>query len=190
MLSLAAFHRCSQLCRRRLPARADFFGETALINDAPRGASVFATSTVTTFYIERDAFEALFGKSRLNVQFAKRGAVTAEQLKSSPGVNGEGAASTSAPPNAIRDKDHQAVLMISAVMKDNVVFMNLDAENKAQIIAEMWRAEIKAGVAAVKQGDLGDCLYVIASGEFDVAVNNAKVAVRGKGTMFGELALM
>ena len=37
---------------------------------------------------------------------------------------------------------------------------------------------------------MGDCLYVIASGEFDVYVNDRKVAVRGKGTMFGELALM
>src|SRR3954468_14166094 len=54
----------------------------------------------------------------------------------------------------------------------------------------MWRSEVKAGVAAVKQGDLGDCLYVIAAGEFDVYVNDKKVAVRGKGTMFGELALM
>jgi cAMP-dependent protein kinase regulator len=68
--------------------------------------------------------------------------------------------------------------------------LNLDAENKAQIIASMWRSEVKAGVAAVKQGDLGDCLYVIAAGEFDVFVNERKVAVRGKGTMFGELALM
>jgi CRP-like cAMP-binding protein len=54
------------------------------------------------------------------------------------------------------------------LQKDNVVFicMNLDDENKAQIIASMWRSEVKAGVAAVKQGDLGDCLYVIAAGEF------------------------
>ena len=48
------------------------------------------------------------------------------------------------------------------------MFMNLDAENKAQIIAEMWQARVSAGQDAVRQGDLGDCLYVIASGEFDV----------------------
>jgi CRP-like cAMP-binding protein len=76
------------------------------------------------------------------------------------------------------------------LQKDNMVFMDLDSENKAQIIASMWRSEVKAGVAAVKQGDLGDCLYVIAAGEFDVFVNEKKVAVRGKGTMFSELALM
>lgn len=168
-------------------------GETALINDAKRGATVTSTGPVATFYLERDDFEALFGRSRLNVQFAKRQAISAEQVKSGAAAGGgavDGAASTSAPPNAIRDKDHAAVHMISSVMKDNVVFMNLDAENKAQIIAEMWKSTIPAGVSAVRQGDLGDCLYVIASGEFDVFVNDRKVAVRGKGTMFGELALM
>lgn len=131
----------------------DFFGEAALINDAKRSASVFATSALSTFYLERDDFEALFGKSRLGIQFAKRAAISAEQVKA--GGASDGAASTSAPPNAIRDKDHAAVHMISNVMKDNVVFMNLDAENKAQIIAEMWRSEVKAGHAAVRQGDLG-----------------------------------
>lgn len=164
----------------------DVFGEAALINDAKRGATVTSLGPVSTFYLERDDFDVLFGRSRLNVQFAKRQAISAEQVKSASGA----AASTSAPPNAIRDKDHAAVHMISMVMRDNVVFMNLDAENKAQIIAEMWRSEVKAGTAAVKQGDLGDCLYVIASGEFDVYVNERRVAVRGKGTMFGELALM
>lgn len=126
----------------------DFFGETALINDAKRGATVTATGPVSTFYLERDDFEALFGKSRLNVQFAKRAAISAEQVKSG---GADGAASTSAPPNAVRDKDHAAVHMISSVMKDNVVFMNLDAENKARIIAEMWRMTVPAGQVTVKQ---------------------------------------
>jgi len=170
----------------------DFFGETALINDAKRGASVVAVGDVSTFYLERGDFEALFGKSRLNVQFAKRQAISAEQVgKSAVAVQSKaGAARTVAPPNAVRDKDPSTIQMISSVMQDNVVFMNLDAENKAQIISEMWRVEFKAGSVAVKQGDLGDCLYIIEAGEFDVFVNERKVASRGKGTMFGELALM
>jgi hypothetical protein len=49
----------------------DVFGEAALINDAKRGATVSAQGPVSTFYLEREDFEALFGKSRLNVQFAK-----------------------------------------------------------------------------------------------------------------------
>jgi len=34
--------------------------------------------SVTSFYLERANFNALFGQDRLNVQFAKRKAVTAE----------------------------------------------------------------------------------------------------------------
>lgn len=49
----------------------DVCGETALINNAKRGATVTAVGPVSTFYLERQDFEALFGKSRLNVQFAK-----------------------------------------------------------------------------------------------------------------------
>lgn len=45
-------------------------------------------------------------------------------------------------------------------------------------------------MSAIKQGDLGDNLYVVEEGEFNVFVNGKKVAVRGKGTCFGELALM
>lgn len=37
-------------------------------------------------------------------------------------------------------------------MKNNVLFMGLENEHKSQIIAEMYRAEIKEGVSAVKQG--------------------------------------
>jgi hypothetical protein len=37
-------------------------------------------------------------------------------------------------------------------MKNNVLFMNLENEHKSQIIAEMYRAEIKEGVSAIKQG--------------------------------------
>ena len=40
----------------------------------------------------------------------------------------------------------------SAAMKNNVLFMNLENEHKSQIIAEMYRAEIKEGVSAIKQG--------------------------------------
>jgi CRP-like cAMP-binding protein len=54
----------------------------------------------------------------------------------------------------------------------------------------MYRTEIKEGVSAIKQGELGDNLYVVESGTFNVFVNQKQVATRGKGTCFGELALM
>ena len=63
--------------------------------------------------------------------------------------------------------------------------MNLDTEHKAQIIAEMYRTEIQEGTSAIKQGELGDNLYVVEAGTFHVFVNQKQVATRGKGTCFG-----
>jgi CRP-like cAMP-binding protein len=179
-----AFHELATL------KDGDFFGETALINDSKRGASVTALSDVHCFYLEREDFEVLFGKNRLKIQFAKRQAISSETTKDKDNNVKGGISRTVAPPNAVREKDTNTIQVISSVMRDNVVFTNLDAENKTKIIEEMWKSEFKAGQVAVKQGDQGDCLFVVASGEFDVLVNDKKVATRGKGSMFGELALM
>jgi len=54
----------------------------------------------------------------------------------------------------------------------------------------MYRSEVKKGVSAITQGEWGDNLYVVESGEFHVFVNGNKVATRAKGSLFGELALM
>lgn len=120
-------------------------GETALINNAKRGASVTAVGPVTTFYLERANFNALFGQDRLNVQFAKRKAVTSEARATAPSVG-------AVPAGAVKEKSAASVALISDAMKNNVLFMNLDSEHKSLIIAEMYRAEIKEGVSAIRQG--------------------------------------
>jgi len=163
----------------------DYFGETALINNAKRGASVTAVGSVSSFYLERANFNALFGQDRLNVQFAKRKAVTAEARSTNAHA---GVAST--PAGAVKEKNAATVALIAAAISSNVLFMNLDSEHKSQIIGEMYRTEIKEGVSAIKQGEMGDNLYVVESGTFNIFVNGKQVATRGKGTCFGELALM
>lgn len=159
----------------------DYFGETALINNSKRGASVRAIEPVTCFYLQRKNFEQLFGKNKLNVQFAKRKAISAEKtLSYQPKV----------PENAVKTKSDAVKRLILSAVQDNVLFMNLDYEHKLQIVKEMYRTEIKKGVSAIEQGALGDNLYVVQEGSFDIFVNGKKVAIRGAGTCFGELALM
>ena len=67
-------------------------------------------------------------------------------------------------------------------------------ENKQVIVDLMWRQEVKSGTSIIKQGDHGDNLYVVQSGSFDIFVQkdgkSRKVAQRGAGSCFGELALM
>ena len=46
------------------------------------------------------------------------------------------------------------------------------------------------GATIIKQGDAGDVLYMIQSGECDIAVNGKTVMKAKRGTKFGELALL
>jgi len=42
----------------------------------------------------------------------------------------------------------------------------------------------------IRQGEFGDCMYFISSGEIEVLVNDIKVATLGAGAFFGETALI
>ena len=166
----------------------DFFGETALINNAKRGASVSAgPQGVEVLYLEKKNFDALFGPDRLNVQFAKRQAVSAEK-QSVAGAGGVGHAAH--PAGGSTEKSVEAIKLIHSTISGNILFLNLDPDLLTQIISQMYRKDIPAGTAAVTQGDHGDNLYVVEQGKFEVFVNKKKVAERERGTLFGELALM
>lgn len=157
-----------------------------MVSGGQRTATVSAHGSVQTFYLDRAHFNKLFDSSRLNIQFAKRKAITAEQASSDKATHYQ----PKLPANAVKEKTTAVIQLINAAMKDNVLFMNLDSDHKAQIIAEMYKCELSAGQIAIKQGDLGDNLYVVESGEFSVTVSGKQVAQRVKGQCFGELALM
>lgn len=61
--------------------QGDYFGEAALINESRRMASVIADGELYCYYLDRDAFSLLFTEDRLNVQFAKRNAISAEMVQ-------------------------------------------------------------------------------------------------------------
>lgn len=54
----------------------------------------------------------------------------------------------------------------------------------------MWETKFEKDDIVMRQGDDGDCLYVIDSGELDVLYGGEKVATIGPGRAFGEIALM
>lgn len=169
--------------------KGDYFGEAALINESRRMATVTAQGETTCFYLDRYAFSMLFSEERLHVQFAKRNAISAE-------IIGDPAKrySTVAPINAIKDKDPRTRKLIMDAVQKNLLFEGLTLEHKNMIIDSMWRTEVKDGTSIIEQGDRGDNLYVVEHGSFDIFVKTGdktrKVAMRGPGTCFGELALM
>jgi len=170
--------------------KGDHFGEAALINDSERGATVTAKGNMTAWYLDRDAFVFLFTPERLHVQFAKRGAVSAEVVQ----IDANKRYSTVAPVGATKEKDAKARKLIMSAIKGNLLFEGLSVEHKNLIIDQMWKTEVKQGTSVIEQGDRGDNVYVVEDGTFDIYVKagdtQRKVAVRGKGTCFGELALM
>lgn len=159
----------------------DYFGEMALQNNQPRGATVRAITDVSTFFMHRDEFHRIFTDS--NVKFAKRVAISAETQK---GREGE----YKLPPNAVTTKDINTTILILKAVKGNVLFSGLDREARAKVVVEMYRVDMKAGETPIHQGERGDLFYVVQTGSFDIEVDGEKVTSRGPGTCFGELALM
>ena len=179
----------SQRLRIATLKEGDFFGETALINNARRGASVSAgASGVEVLYLEKKNFDSLFGSERLNIQFAKRQAVSAEKQSTTVSHSAHAPGSTATAGST--EKSAESVKLIQSTISSNILFLNLEAELLTQIIAAMYRKDIAAGTSAIVQGDHGDCLYVVESGRFDIFVNKKRVAERAASTLFGELALM
>lgn len=167
--------------------KGDYFGEAALLSDAKRLASVFAVGKVQVLSLSRAKFTDLFQSgSKLKVAFAKRQAISAE----TKGAGAQSGYTPVMPAGATKEKTEQQKQFILGAVQYNVLFMNLTPEHTRALIDEMYRTEIKKGTNAIVQGDAGDNLYVVESGEFEVFVNGTRVAVRGLNTCFGELALM
>ncbi len=75
------------------------------------------------------------------------------------------------------------------------LFSGVRRDRMTEILAVMIERVATAGDVIVRQGQLGQALYLIASGEFDVVQRDAagvqaKLASLGPGECFGELALI
>eukprot|EP00455_Lapot_gusevi_P027088 TRINITY_DN2864_c0_g1_i9.p1 TRINITY_DN2864_c0_g1~~TRINITY_DN2864_c0_g1_i9.p1 ORF type:complete len:799 (+),score=343.37 TRINITY_DN2864_c0_g1_i9:177-2573(+) len=168
--------------------KGDYFGETALLRDTKRMATVTAKTPLTCLSLGRDTFMRMFGRDRF--QFAKRGAISAEQMQQQQQAEVAGAAAF------VREKSAATIELIKQAIRANVLFKNLDAEQLDSIVNEMHKKEVANGQSIIRQGDLGDNFYVVEEGNFSISVAKNKgeppavVAQRGPGTSFGELALL
>lgn len=161
----------------------DYFGETALLTEGKRSATITAVGDVECFYLARKAFQDLFGKTRA-VKFVKRGAISSD-------VHQTGHQRVCVPKGASKEKDRCTRRLILNAVRFNVLFMNLDLAHQHMVVDEMYRITVAKGTDIITQGDLGDNLYVVHSGTFHVFVKGVgMVAKRSNGTCFGELALM
>jgi len=165
----------------------DYFGETALLEECRRTATVRAgPGNCVCFTLNAYTFHNLFSKKKLKVAFAKRNAIAAERHHHhSEEKNTE--------------KGPGVVTFLESCLVDHILFDSTSDEHRQAIIQLMWREKVPSGTAVIRQGDEGNHFYVIEDGQFAVSVNTVdeleenyekEVQVLYPGNSFGELALM
>jgi CRP-like cAMP-binding protein len=69
------------------------------------------------------------------------------------------------------------------------MFEPLSLAAKEQIAADLVSVSVAAGKVVIREGDPGDCFYLVAGGELEVDAEGLHREV-GPGDYFGEIALM
>lgn len=172
--------------------QCDYFGEAALLNNAPRGASVVAMVETVVLFLDKKHFKTLFADGLLQrVIFAKREGITADIHEED-----ERAFESKQPLDAERSKTDKQRKLIYKAVRDNVLFAGMAYKGILKVISKMWRIEVPKGTSVISQGELGDNLYVVEKGKLGVYIQSQdgvtlrKVDKIGKKECFGELALL
>lgn len=155
------------------------------------------------------------GEQDYGEETAEEQAAEDEKMKAQQGrARRAGVAAESVSTERVRDykkpvhpKDDATKESIKEVLRKNekmqVLCGHLDGEPLADLINAFYAKDIAQGQDIIKQGDHGDCLYIISQGAVDVFVarpgpdgkvaagdRGSKVVTLGSGSLFGELALM
>ena len=70
------------------------------------------------------------------------------------------------------------------------IFSPLSAPSMERVLSSAIRLEAPAAAVVIREGDIGDRFYVVASGTFEVSVRGDVVSRGGPGEHFGEIALL
>jgi len=83
---------------------------------------------------------------------------------------------------------------IKSVLQESFLFSSLEAKDVVIVVDAMQEKVVDAGTTLIKQGDDGDCLYVVEEGQMNCFKNidgeDKKVKECKAGDAFGELALL
>lgn len=76
------------------------------------------------------------------------------------------------------------------VLRDVPIFAATSPDHLTQVAALMEEVELEAGETVFRQGDIGDCMYIIVSGTMRMHQDDYVLAERSEREMFGEMALL
>ena len=163
------------------------FGELALIDGEPRGASARAAEVCSLAIIGRRRFEALLTESSAFALEVMR--VTADRLRrrTSDGARLAGFLRESRVPATfapLEDSDHSA-----AKGADD------DARRRERFLREVrsrgtGRRSVRAGERVFEEGEPGDEMYVVAAGAVEIRIGDRLLESLAAGGVFGELSVV
>ena len=93
-------------------------------------------------------------------------------------------------------KDEQVTAKIKSRILQSFLFNGLENADINIVIGAMEEKKFKEGDIVIKQGDNGDCIYIVESGELDCSIklphleNEKYIKTYKPGDSFGELALL
>lgn len=152
-----------------------------------RGATVTATNRMTLLFLDKQKFTDLFssGIAKLNVRFAKRAAVSAEN---DAGNNTH--LESTAPPDAVREKSEALRNAIFTALGNHPLCSSYSSQHVSLIVEAMWKQEVPSETNIITQGEHGDNLYFVETGSLDVIKDGNKIFTKRPNMLIGELALM
>ena len=94
------------------------------------------------------------------------------------------------PGKASKEKSRALREAIRRALVENTLFSGISDKHIVMVIDAMWLKQIKKDQLIMKQGELGDHLYVVEEGELEVWVDNHRLPSKTPYSLVGELALM
>jgi CRP-like cAMP-binding protein len=135
-----------------------FFGEVALLSDAPRTASVEAASEDT---------QLLEISAPVLAQVSLRYPQVASALK-----------------KFCRQR------LLANLMSTSALFRPFNKKDRRELVEKFRAREVQRGDVVVREGDRGDGLYIVLSGEVEVRKDARALAHLKEGEIFGEMSLL
>jgi hypothetical protein len=78
----------------------------------------------------------------------------------------------------------------AGLVRRTPMFASLSVAATEHLASRLQDVDVTAGTELIREGEQGDCFYLIADGDFDVTAGGRFVARLGPGDHFGEIALL
>ncbi|CAD7953430.1 unnamed protein product [Amoebophrya sp. A25] len=164
----------------------DYFGESSLLEEGKRNATIVAEGKLVVLSITRETFESLELHKKLRLP--RRRAVLDNPVAAAP------QAAPAASDSSKVAKTPEELVFVEQGVRENKFLKGLISSEQAMEIAETaYKMPVpEPGTVVVAEGDINaDKFYVIAEGEFACRrTGHTNTQHYGPGDSFGELALL